>query len=239
MRRLSVPSSGDVDAHHFEPSPRGRGTALGEPAAGGSDAWTNDTPVARVWASPTLGGFREGTGGGWGHCAKPHGVNATLSCKVHRRTGGFESGSDGSLQGAKERNRFDWGAALSQEKLEAHPIKEPARGDSSSACCRTFDRTDEAPLSLRDKRPGSLRSRIDSGSLGYGGAGGTKSEHRGGSTLLFVDCVAKRLRGRERRHPWGRDGDGLPGLGIAPWQAARLRMLLLPLCYSPRPRFPD
>ena len=34
-------------------------------------------------------------------------------------------------------------------------------------------------------------------------------------TRLFVDRVAKGLRGLERRRPRGRDGDGLPGPRIA------------------------
>ena len=61
-----------------------------------------------------------------------------------------------------------------------------------------------------DKCPGALRARIDSGSLGYGDAGGAKEGHRPGYTLLFVDRFGTPDRGVERRHPQGRYGDGLP-----------------------------
>ena len=72
-----------------------------------------------------------------------------------------------------------------------------------------------SPPSHCNRRRGVLRARIDSDSLGYGGADGTKGGHGVCIILLYVNRVAKGLRRLERRHLRSRDGDRLPGSRIA------------------------
>ena len=99
MRRLPVANSSDVGAHHREPSPQERVTALGEPATRDPDARTNDTPVSHVRISSMLGRVREGAGGWWGHCVEP--TVSTRPCPA--RFTGARAGSSRAWAGRRKR----------------------------------------------------------------------------------------------------------------------------------------
>ena len=70
------------------------------------------------------------------------------------------------------------------------------------------------------------------------GAGRELIDRPGASPRLPVGGIAERLAGLERRRRGGGDGDALPGRGVAPWRADRLRVAKVPKpaieTFSPR-----
>ncbi len=165
-------------------------------------------------------GERESTvarsAGAWRRRLGPRRTNAVFrhwndGCHRHRKRLGNGSASTGAY----------WRAPLSQEKIRFRRFFGAcARGDSRSArgcaCVRSGDESLKSPLHL--PAPNVLESceRESTPARSATTALAGQRADTGPVPLLFVDRVASCFRGLERRHPRGRDGDGLHGLGIAP-----------------------